>query len=198
MEPKPRFFTTAAEFRAWLEQHHADERELWVGFHKKGSGRPSITWQEAVAEALCFGWIDGVRRSVDEHSYANRFTPRRRGSNWSAVNVRLVEELTRAGRMRPAGLKAFEERAPARTGVYSYENRHTARLDPDQEEQLRANAEAWEFFHAQPPSYRQTAVWWVVSAKRDETRQRRLATLIEDSAAGRTIPPLTRPPKKTS
>ena len=197
-KPEPRFFATPEEFRAWLDQHHADERELWVGFHKKGSGRPSITWQEAVAEALCFGWIDGVRRSVDEHSYTNRFTPRRRGSNWSAVNVRLVEELTRAGRMHPAGLKAFEERAPARTGVYSYENRHSARLDPDQEERLRANAAAWEFFQAQPPSYRQTAVWWVGSAKREETRQRRLATLIEDSAAGHTIGPLTRPARKTS
>jgi uncharacterized protein YdeI (YjbR/CyaY-like superfamily) len=197
-KPKPRFFATAAEFRAWLEQHHADERELWVGFHKKGSGRPSITYPEAVAEALCFGWIDGVRRSVDDESYANRFTPRRRGSNWSAVNVKLVEELTRAGRMHPAGLKAFEERAPARTGVYSYENRHAARLDAEQEAQLRANAAAWEFFQAQPPGYRQTAVWWVVSAKRPETRQQRLATLIEDSANGRMIGPLARPPKTAS
>jgi uncharacterized protein YdeI (YjbR/CyaY-like superfamily) len=190
---EPRFFATPAEFRAWLEQHHADEREILVGFYKKGTGRPSLTWTEAVREALCFGWIDGVRRSVDADSYANRFTPRKPRSNWSAVNVKHVEELIREGRMHPAGLAAFEARAPVRTGVYSYEQRHEAALDPEQERQFRADEQAWEFFQSQPPSYRQTAIFWVVSAKREETRAKRLATLMDDSRAGLRIALLRRP-----
>jgi uncharacterized protein YdeI (YjbR/CyaY-like superfamily) len=184
---EPRFFATSDEFRAWLEEHHADEREVYVGFYKKATGRPSLTWTEAVREALCFGWIDGVRRSIDAESYANRFTPRKPRSNWSAVNVRHVEELLAEGRMHPAGLAAYEARAPARTGVYSYERRHEAKLDEAQEAELRANRAAWDFFRAQPPGYRQTAIFWVVSAKREDTRARRLATLIDDSAHGRRI-----------
>lgn len=192
---KPRFFSTPAEFRAWLEEHHADALELWVGFHRKSSGVRSITWPEAVDEALCFGWIDGIRKSIDETRYANRFTPRRRRSNWSAVNVSRVGELTRMGRMRPPGLEAFEARSEDRSGTYSYEQRHDAKFETAQERQFRANKKAWDFFQSRPPGYRQTAVWWVVSAKKDETRMRRLATLIEDSEQGRTIGPLTRPSK---
>jgi uncharacterized protein YdeI (YjbR/CyaY-like superfamily) len=190
---QPRFFATPAEFRAWLEQHHAAEQELIVGFHKKATGRPTMTWTEAVREALCFGWIDSVRRSIDADSYSNRFTPRKPRSNWSAVNVKHVEELIREGRMHPAGLAAYEARAPARTGVYSYEQRHDAALEPAQEERFRADEQAWQFFQAQPPSYRTSAVYWVVSAKKQDTRDRRLATLIDDSRHGRRIAQLTRP-----
>jgi uncharacterized protein YdeI (YjbR/CyaY-like superfamily) len=184
---RPRFFATPDEFRAWLEENHESAREVVVGFYKKSTDRPSLTWTESVREALCFGWIDGVRRRIDDDSYSIRFTPRNRGSNWSVVNVRHVEELTRAGRMHPAGIEAFEARTPEKTGVYTYENRHEAKLSPEHEEQFRANEKAWEFFQAQPPGYRQTAIFWVVSAKREETRARRLATLIDDSAHRRRI-----------
>jgi uncharacterized protein YdeI (YjbR/CyaY-like superfamily) len=193
---EPLFFATSDEFRAWLEQHHASEREVFVGFHKKGSGKPSMTWVEAVREALCFGWIDGVRRSLDDERYVNRFTPRRPGSNWSAINVRHVEELIAEGRMTPAGLAAFEARSAKRTGVYSYEQRHEAKLDAAQERRFRSNPAAWEFFQSQPPGYRQTAIYWVMSAKREETRERRLATLIDDSAHGRRIAQLAPPERR--
>jgi uncharacterized protein YdeI (YjbR/CyaY-like superfamily) len=184
---QPRFFATPDEFRAWLEENHESESEVVVGFHKKHTGLPSLTWTESVREALCVGWIDGVRRRIDDDSYSIRFTPRRPGSNWSVVNVRHVEELTRAGRMHPAGIGAFEARTSEKTDVYTYENRHKARLEPEQEERFRANEQAWEFFQAQPPGYRQNAIFWVVSAKREETRARRLATLIDDSADRRRI-----------
>jgi uncharacterized protein YdeI (YjbR/CyaY-like superfamily) len=192
---QPHFFATPEDFRAWLEAHHADTPELLVGFHKKGSGMPSITWSEAVDEALCFGWIDGIRRSLDPDSYSIRFTPRRPRSTWSAVNIGRARELARLGRMRPAGLDAFEARADDRSAIYSYEQRHAATLEPEHEQQFRANEKAWEFFQAQPPSYRKAAVWWVVSAKKDETRRKRLATLIDDSAHGRRIHQLSRPAK---
>jgi uncharacterized protein YdeI (YjbR/CyaY-like superfamily) len=184
---KPQFFATPDEFRAWLEENHESHSEVVVGFYKKPTGRPSLTWTESVREALCFGWIDGVRRRIDDDSYSIRFTPRKRGSNWSLVNVRHVEELTRAGRMHPPGIEAFEARTPEKTGVYTYENRHEAKLNQEHEEQFQANERAWEFFQAQPPGYRQTAIFWVVSAKREETRARRLATLIDDSAHHRRI-----------
>lgn len=187
------FFDSPAAFRAWLEEHHEMAKELWVGFYKKSSGRPSITWPESVDEALCVGWIDGIRKSVDEISYTIRFTPRKPRSNWSAVNVARVAELTRLGRMRPAGRKAFEERTEEKTGIYSYEQRHTAQFEAAQEQQFRANQPAWDFFQAQPAGYRQMATWWVVSAKKEVTRLKRLATLIEDSAQGRTIAQLARP-----
>jgi len=196
MEGKPRFFAIADDFRAWLEKHHASATELVVGFHKKHTGRASKTWTESVREALCYGWIDGVRRSLGDDSYTIRFTPRKPGSNWSLRNVRHVEELIREGRMAPAGLAAFEARTPDRTGVYSFEQRHSARLEAAQEKQFRANSGAWEFFESQPPSYRRTAVYWVVSAKREETRSRRLAQLIEDSAAGRRLALLTPPGRR--
>jgi uncharacterized protein YdeI (YjbR/CyaY-like superfamily) len=192
--PDPTFFPTPADFRAWLEAHHAQESELLVGFYKKGSGQPSITWPESVDEALCFGWIDGVRRRRDDASYTIRFTPRQARSTWSAVNIKRVQELTAQGRMHPAGLTAFAARSDANSAIYAYEQRHTATLDPIEEQQFQANRPAWAFFQAQPPSYRRTALYWVVSAKRAETRQKRLATLIEDSAQSRTLRHLTRTP----
>jgi uncharacterized protein YdeI (YjbR/CyaY-like superfamily) len=194
MEPK--FFATPADWRRWLEQHHGEASELLVGFYKKGSGKPSITWPESVDGALCFGWIDGVRRSIDEESYSIRFTPRRARSIWSAVNIKRVAELRAQDLMHPAGVKAFEARHSERSGVYSFEQK-TIEFDREQEKKFKADKAAWKFFQAQAPWYRRTAMWWVISAKRDETRARRLATLIEDSAAGRTIGPLTRPGVKT-
>ena len=190
---EPRFFPTPRELREWLEENHATARELWIGFYKKGSGRPSITWPEAVDEALRFGWIDGVRKGIDDESYTIRFTPRKPGSIWSAVNVRRAQELIAVGSMRPAGLAAFEARSPEKTAIYSYEQRHAAAVEPDQERQFRADEKAWDWFQAQPPSYRRAAIWWIVSAKREETRRSRLATLIEHSAQGRRVPPLTPP-----
>jgi uncharacterized protein YdeI (YjbR/CyaY-like superfamily) len=187
---KPVFFADREAFRAWLEEHHATAKELWMGMYRKGSGRPSITWPEAVDEALCFGWIDGVRQRIDDESYMNRFTPRRPNSNWSAVNVRRVQELTRQRRMRAAGLKAFRERRDDKTATYSYEQRHQAKLDPAQERRFRSRKKAWAWFKTQPNGYRTTAVYWVMSAKRPETRERRLDTLIEDSAKGLRVPPL--------
>jgi uncharacterized protein YdeI (YjbR/CyaY-like superfamily) len=193
---KPKFFPTPGEFRVWLARHHDSARELVVGFHKKDSGKPSITWPESVDEALCYGWIDGVRRRIDDASYSIRFTPRKARSNWSAVNVARVAELTKEGRMQPAGLAAFAARAPERTGIYAYEQRGSAALDAAQERAFRANRKAWAFWEAQPPGYRKLATWFVVSAKKDETRQKRLARLIEDSAHGRRITELARPKKE--
>jgi uncharacterized protein YdeI (YjbR/CyaY-like superfamily) len=185
--PQPVYFATPDELRAWLAEHHERAAELWVGFFRKETGEPSITWPEAVDEALCVGWIDGVRKRVDERRYVIRFTPRKPRSTWSAVNVARMAELTRLGRVQPAGLAAFERRAPERTGIYAYEQRATAALDAAAERTFRANAAAWEFFQAQAPSYRRTITWWVVSARREETRRKRLATLIEQSALGRRL-----------
>jgi uncharacterized protein YdeI (YjbR/CyaY-like superfamily) len=190
---EPIFFETPSAFRAWLERHHADRAELIVGFHKRGTGKASLTWAESVDEALCFGWIDGVRRRHDETSYTIRFTPRTRRSIWSAVNVARVEALTGEGRMTPAGLAAFERRDEARTAIYSHERQEPARLDAAAERRFRADRAAWTWFEGQAPSYRKTAIHWVTSAKKPETRERRLDRLIEDSAAGRRVPPLTRP-----
>jgi uncharacterized protein YdeI (YjbR/CyaY-like superfamily) len=189
MEPHDvQFLTRPEDWRAWLEANHAEAREVWVGFHKRATGLPSMTWAEAVDQALCFGWIDGIRKGIDAGRYANRFTPRRPDSAWSRINVARVEELTRLGLMHPAGIAAFE----ARSGLASYEQRDEARLSPEQEALFRADAEAWAWFTAQSPSYRRTAIWWVVSAKRESTRARRLATLVEDSRHGRRIGPMTR------
>ena len=185
--PQPVYFATPDELRAWLAEHHERAAELWLGFFRKETGEPSITWPEAVDEALCVGWIDGVRKRVDERRYVIRFTPRKPRSTWSAVNVARMAELTRLGRVQPAGLAAFERRAPERTGIYAYEQRATAALDAAAERTFRANAAAWEFFQAQAPSYRRTITWWVVSARREETRRKRLATLIEQSALGRRL-----------
>ena len=188
-----RFFATPQAFRAWLEAHHTDAGELLVGYYKKGTGRPSITWPESVDEALCFGWIDGIRRRIDDESYSIRFTPRRARSIWSAVNIRRAGELIAEGRMTPAGLAAFEARDEERSATYSYEQRHKAELSPEQEARLRADPAVWEWFQARPPSWRRAAVYWITSAKKPETRERRLATLIEDAAGGRTPKALTPP-----
>jgi uncharacterized protein YdeI (YjbR/CyaY-like superfamily) len=193
---EPTFFATPAEFRAWLEQHHDDAQELWVGFHKKATGKPSITWPEAVDEALCFGWIDGIRKSLGAESYANRFTPRTARSTWSAVNIARAKELVALGRMHPAGLEAFEARADERSALDSYEQRHAAKLEPAYEEEFRANPKAWAYLQSRPPSYRKAAIWWVVSAKKEETRLKRLRRLIDDSEHERTVPPLTPPPRR--
>lgn len=191
----PTFFATPADFRRWLKQHHKNASELWVGFHKKGTGRPSITWPESVDEALCFGWINGIRKSIDADSYVIRFTPRKKGSTWSAVNTRRAQELIREGRVQPAGLKAFEVRDPEKSGIYSFEQRQAATLDAGAHAKFKANKAAWKFFESQPPGYRKISTYWVVSAKREETRAKRLATLIEDSAEGRRIALLRRDPK---
>lgn len=178
---KLRFFATPQQFRSWLEKYHAKEDELWVGFYKKETGKPSITWSEAVDVALCFGWIDGIRKKVDEQSYTNRFTPRRAGSNWSSINIKKVESLQKLGLMHPAGLKAFNERKREKAG-YSYEERKTIVLDPILEKDFRANKKAWQFFQDQPPSYRYLILFWIMSAKQPETRRRRLDRLLEASA----------------
>jgi uncharacterized protein YdeI (YjbR/CyaY-like superfamily) len=188
---EPLFFTRPEDFRRWLAAHHQSAKELWVGFHKKGSGRPSITWPESVDEALCFGWIDGIRRSLDADSYVIRFTPRKPGSTWSSVNTRRATALLRSGRMRPAGRRAFEARDPEKSGIYSFE-RAAATLSAAAEARFKANAKAWAFFQSQPPGYRRTAVHWVSSAKQEATRERRLDTLIADSEAGLRIGPLRR------
>ena len=183
---RPRYFATAAAFRRWLEENHATAAELLVGFRKVDSGKPSMTWKESVDEALCFGWIDGIRRRIDHESYSIRFTPRRPRSIWSAINTRRVAELDAEGRMAPAGLAAFRARDPARTELYSYEARHQA-LAPELEAELRAHASAWRYFQDEAPWYRRTASHWVMSAKKEETRRSRMATLVADCAAGRRI-----------
>jgi uncharacterized protein YdeI (YjbR/CyaY-like superfamily) len=182
---KPKFFATPGAFRAWLEKHHGSATELWVGFHKKATGTPSITWPESVDEALCFGWIDGIRKSLGDDSYVIRFTPRKPKSNWSNVNIKRVAELTKLGRMTPAGLKVFEERDAKRE--YAYEQTRQTPFDPSLEKKFRANKKAWEFFEAQPAGYRKTLTYWVMSAKREETRLGRLEKLIAASAAGKRL-----------
>jgi uncharacterized protein YdeI (YjbR/CyaY-like superfamily) len=188
------FFVSAAEFRAWLEQYGATTAELLVGFYKKASGTTGISYPEAVDEALCAGWIDGVRRSLDGARYTIRFTSRKPTSIWSAVNIARVAELTHQSRMRPAGLAAFAKRTEARSRVYSFEQEAHA-LSDEYEQRFRANAAAWAYFQAQAPSYQRTAIWWVVSAKQEATRLKRLATLIDDSAHGHRLKHLTYTPK---
>ena len=183
---QPTFFATPAAFRRWLERNHEKADELLVGFWKKDSGKPSITWPESVDEALSFGWIAGVRRRIDDESYSIRFTPRRRGSIWSAVNIKRATELTALGRMAPAGLRAFAARDEKKSAIYSYENR-PRELAPEYEKRFRANKEAWEYWTAQPPGYRRVVTYWVMEAKKEETRARRLAQLIDDSAHRRRI-----------
>ena len=192
---EPIFFASLEEFRAWFAANAASATELLVGFYKKGSGLPSITWPEAVDEALCVGWIDGVRRGRDATSYTIRFTPRKPRSIWSAVNIARVAALTAEGRMRPAGVTAFEARVAERSAIYAYEQQDDPALTPAEEAAFRAESGAWDFFATQRPSYRRPALWWIVSARRPETRARRLATLIADSAAGRTLAHLTRASK---
>jgi uncharacterized protein YdeI (YjbR/CyaY-like superfamily) len=192
VDGEPVFFTSVGEWRAWLERHHTQATEVWVGYHRTSTRRPSLTWPQSVDEALCFGWIDGVRKRVDSERYKIRFTPRRPRSHWSAVNVARVRELTEQGRMRPEGLRAFAQRREEATAQASHERTEPAALRDDEERLLRADPAAAAFFEAQPPWYRRAATHWVVSAKREETRRRRLAQLAADSAAGRAVPPLRR------
>lgn len=187
---KPVSFNDAAEFRAWLESHHAKATELLVVFNKKASGRAGITYAEALDEALCFGWIDGVRKRVDDHGYTIRFTPRKSRSIWSNINVRHVERLTAAQRMRPAGLAAFAAREAKKTGVYSFENAPKT-LPPEFEKRFRAHRKAWAFFTAQAPWYQRTAIHVVLQPKQPTTRERWLDRLISDSAQGLRLARLT-------
>jgi uncharacterized protein YdeI (YjbR/CyaY-like superfamily) len=182
----PTFFPTPNTFRKWLKKNHDKKNELLVGFYKRDSGKPSITWPESVDAALSFGWIDGVRRRIDDESYTIRFTPRRRGSIWSAINIKRVGELEKLGLMTDAGRRAFEARDEKKSAIYSYE-KASQTFPPEMEKRFRANKKAWTWWSEQPPWYRRVTTHWVVSAKKDETRERRLATLIEDSAQGRRI-----------
>jgi uncharacterized protein YdeI (YjbR/CyaY-like superfamily) len=193
MQPKPIFFPTPAGFRAWFEANHNKSRELLVGFYKKDSGKPSITWPESVQVALCFGWIDGIRKSIDETSYTIRFTPRKPKSIWSAINIKFVRELTKKGLMHSAGLKAFAGRDEKKSAIYSYE-RKNAKFTREQEKQFRANRAAWEFFRSKPPWYQKLCTYWVISAKKEETKLKRLSELIRHSQNRRTLPGLI--PKK--
>jgi uncharacterized protein YdeI (YjbR/CyaY-like superfamily) len=187
----PRTFRTQAAFRAWLERHHAAAKELEVRLFKVHAAHRGITYPLALDEALCFGWIDGVTHSLDEDSYCQRFTPRNPRSTWSRRNVEHVERLTKAGRMAPAGLEAFRVRDKRRTGVYSFEQERPE-LTPAHLRTFRANAAAWAFYQQQAPGYRRVTAHWVMSAKKDDTRARRLALLIDCSARGKKIPPLER------
>lgn len=181
-------FADAAGFRAWLAENHAVATELWVGYYKKGVAKASISYPEAVEEALCFGWIDGIARRIDDEVYANRYTPRRRGSGWSAINIAKVAELTAAGRMHASGLRAFEERDrrkdPSSTDTLPDD------LPDEAQDRIRANPAAWAYWQRQPPGYRRGVTHWVLSAKRQDTRDRRLATLVEDCAAARPVKPM--------
>lgn len=180
----PRFFKSPSHFRKWLAANHDKSKELWVGFYKKSSGKPSIDWPQSVDEALCFGWIDGVRKTIDEESYVIRFSPRKPSSIWSAVNIRNVERLIKEKRMQPAGLKSYAARKEYRSGIYAYEQRPVELVEP-YASKLKENKAAWKFFQSQPPYYRKTMTWWIVSAKREETRLQRLEKLIEVSAQGK-------------
>lgn len=183
---KIEYFKSASDFRRWLEENHATTQELWVGYHKKSSKQSSITWPESVDEALCFGWIDGIRKSVDDLRYTIRFTPRRRGSIWSAVNIKRAQELIDKDLMKPSGMAAFGARKEKHSGIYSYEQR-SANLNGPYEKRLKQNKSARDFFYAQPPSYRKTIGWWIVSAKQEATRLKRLQKLIEESANGKRL-----------
>ncbi len=190
--PKPRFFRSPAEFARWLEKNHAKAKELWVGYHRKSTGRPSLTWPESVDEALCYGWIDGIRKTVDATRYTNRFTPRRPGSNWSRVNLARARQLIKQGRMQPAGLRALKAGLAGRGGKDST-RRSPTRLPPRFMKLLKSDKKAWTYYRSHAPGYRRLAAGWVISAKKEETRLRRLAILIEASAQGMAIPPLARP-----
>jgi uncharacterized protein YdeI (YjbR/CyaY-like superfamily) len=178
----PTFFKTAAAFRAWLKKHHASKTELIVGYYRKESGKPTITWQESVDEALCFGWIDGIRRKHSQIAYSNRFTPRRPTSNWSAINIARVAELKKLGRMQPAGLAAFEKRKEHKSRIYTYEQKDEVKFPKEIEKLFKANQKAWAFFQTLPPYYRKLETRWVSSAKAEETRLRRLGKVMEACA----------------
>lgn len=182
-----RFFGTAGELRRWLEKNYSKSEELWIGFYKKDSGKGGITYAQALDEALCYGWIDGIRKKLDEESFTTRFTPRKPKSIWSNVNVGHVARLTKEGRMQPPGIAAYEKKNDARSGIYAFE-REIAELEPQMLKQFKRERVAWKYFDAQPPYYRRLASWWVISAKRDETRMKRLEQLIELSAREERLP----------
>ena len=188
---EPIFFRSAAELQQWFATFSATASELWVGFYKKGTGEPGITWPESVDEALCCGWIDGVRKGIDAASYMIRFSPRRPVSVWSNVNIQRAEALIVAGRMTPAGLAAFAARKENKSGIYSHEQRRVE-LEEPYGSMLAAQQAAWDFFHAQPPSYRKAVSWWIVSAQQEATRLRRLEKLVDCSARGELIPEMSR------
>jgi uncharacterized protein YdeI (YjbR/CyaY-like superfamily) len=192
----PVFFPTFADLVAWYDRHHRTTLEVWIGFHKRASGKPSVTWPESVDAALCFGWIDGVRKSIDETRYMIRFTPRKAKSNWSVVNIERARALTEQGLMRPEGLAAFEARGDDRVATYSYEQRKAPEFSAAEARAFRAHKAAWKWFSTQAPSYQRVATFWVVSAKLGATRKRRLETLIDDSAHGRDLAAVGRRPKK--
>jgi len=192
---KPIFFESPDAFRECLEYNHEKAAELLVGFYKKASGKPSMTWPESVDQALCFGWIDGLRKRIDDIRYSIRFTPRKPGSIWSAVNIRRATELAKLGLMTPAGLRAFEKRTEDQSRIYSYENAPRT-FPPAFEKKFRAVKKAWQYFNGQPPSYRRVAIHWILSAKREETRERRLSILIDDSAKGRRLAEYELKPRK--
>lgn len=179
----PLFFKDQSAFRKWLERHHKREKEVIVGYYKVGSGKPSMTWPESVDQALCFGWIDGVRRSIDHQSYQIRFTPRKPRSIWSEVNIRKVEALIKNKLMQPEGLAAFQKRVDDRSAVYSYETAPD-QLNPEYEKIFRRNRKAWKYFSQLPPSYRKTSISWIMSARQEVTRKKRLQAMIDDSARG--------------
>lgn len=191
--PEPvniKFFKTQEAFRKWLEKNHPKKGELWVGYYKKGSGKKSITYNEALEEVLCFGWIDGISRGIDEEKYCQRYTPRRKGSIWSAVNINKAEELIKNGKMHSSGLNVYKNRDPKKAGLYSFEQKEI-KFPTALMKMLKANKKAWQYFSQMPPGYRKTSTWWVISAKQEETRHRRMKTLIADSEAGRRIALLT-------
>jgi uncharacterized protein YdeI (YjbR/CyaY-like superfamily) len=202
LSPSPRphdviFFASRSELREWLDANHTTADELWIGYHKKHTGRPSVTWEDVVDEALRVGWIDGVRYSLDEGRGAQRITPRRKGSNWSARNVAIAERLIAEGDMQPAGLAAFEARVPERTAIYSYE-RESAALTNEEVTRLQADSSAWADWQRRPPSYQRAVTYWLAGAKRPETRARRFETLLADSAAGRQVGPMRARPGVSS
>ncbi len=186
---KPKFFKTSSDFRKWLDKNSDKIDELWVGYYKKGTGKQSITWPESVDEALCCGWIDGLRKSIDEESYKIRFTPRRPNSHWSTVNINRVKELSKLGLMKPSGLEAYKKRDEKKSKQASYEQKEI-RFDKKFEERIKANKKAWDYFQSMAPSYRKQCTWWIMSAKKEETKLKRLLTLIESSEQKQKIPPL--------
>jgi len=190
-----KYFKTQNDFRKWFEKNHKKAGELWVGYYKKSTGKPSIDWPHSVDEALCFGWIDGIRKSIDESSYKIRFTPRKPGSHWSAVNIKKIEELKKQGFVKPEGLKAFNMRKEEKSAMASYENKDRS-FDEQYESMIKKNKKAWEYFKSQPLWYQRTAGWWIMSAKKEETRLKRLAILIDDSQNKKTIAPLKKPGKQ--
>lgn len=194
-EPPPVFFRTPAAFRAWLKKNHARETELWMGYWKKASGKGGLTYRDALDEALCFGWIDGLVKSVDADSYKQRWTPRKKDSHWSLVNVRRFGELDAEGRVAPPGRAAFERKTPERTGKASFES-PPREFTPEQEKKLRANRAAWQFFESMPAGYKRTVKFWVTQAKQEVTRERRLNLLIAHAARGERLPQFVSPPSR--